>query len=337
MIKQAIAKVVGYEDLSERQTEEVFEYIMTGRATPAQIASLITALRMKGETVDEITGAAKVMRKKALKISTGKEKTVVDTCGTGGSGKNIFNVSTVAAIILAACGVRVAKHGNKSASGRCGSADILEYLGVKIDITPKKVEKCVKEIDIGFLFAPLFHKAMKYAAVSRKETGIRTIFNLMGPLANPAGASCQVIGVYDGDLTETMAKVLGKLGVKKAFVVHGTDGVDEVSTGAKTKVSELKNNKVRTFFIRPEDFGVKRASLDLLTAGNIRKNAAAIREVLSGQSGPARDIALVNSSVGLIVAGKVSGYKAGMKMASEAIDSGRARSKLEELIKFTNS
>jgi anthranilate phosphoribosyltransferase len=336
MIEQAIAKVVERKDLSEQETERVFESIMTGKSSPGQIASFITALRMKGETVDEITGAARVMRKKAIRINPGKGVEVIDTCGTGGSGKNLFNVSTAVAIILAACGVRVAKHGNRGISSKCGSADILEYLGVKIDIPPKKVEKCVKEINIGFLFAPLFHCAMKYASGPRKEIGIRTIFNLLGPLSNPAGALYQLIGVYDESLTEKVARVLWKLGLKKAYVVYGVDGLDEVTLETKTKVSELKNNKIRTFFIRPEDFGVKKVSLGSVTGGDVRKNAAMIKQVLSGKTGPARDIVLVNASLGLMAAGKAGGYKSGFKLVSEAIDSGRAKAKLEELIKITN-
>ena len=207
---------------------------------------------------------------------------------------------------------------------------------MKIDIPPKKVEKCIKNINIGFMFAPLYHKAMKYASVPRKEVGIRTIFNVLGPLANPAGASCQVLGVYDEALTETMAKVLGNLGIKKAYVVHGLDGVDEVTIGSKTKVSEVKNNKVRTFFIRPEDFGVKRTSLDAVKGGNAKKNAVIIEQVLSGKKGAARDIVLVNSSLALMAAGKAAGYKLGIKRASEAIDSGQAKVKLGELVELTN-
>ena len=336
MIKEAIARAVEFEDLSELETQKVFEEIMTGKAAPSQRAAFITALRMKGETVDEIAGAAKVMRKKALKVKAGTGKVILDTCGTGGSGKDIFNVSTAVSIVLAASGVRVAKHGNRSMSGKCGSADVLEALGVKIDISVKKVEQCIKNVNIGFMFAPLYHKAMKYAVGPRTEVGIRTIFNILGPLSNPASANCQVMGVYDEALTETMAKVLGKLGIKRAYVVHGVDGLDEVTIGTKTKVSELKNNKVRTFFIRPEDFGFKKASLETVKGGNAKRNASIVRQVLSGEKNSARDIVLMNASLALMVSGKSMGYKTGVKLASEAIDSGGALSKLDDLVQFTN-
>ena len=336
MIKKAILKVTNFENISEVETHKVFEEIMSGKAIPNQVAAFITALRMKGETVDEITGAARVMREKAVKVKTDPGQIILDTCGTGGSGKDIFNVSTVVGIVLAACGVKVAKHGNRSMSGKCGSADVFEALGVKIDVSAKKVEKCIKDINIGFMFAPLYHKAMKHALGLRKDVGIRTIFNILGPLSNPANASCQVMGVYDEALTETMAKVLGKLGTRRAYVVHGMDGVDEVTIGSKTKVSELINHKVRTFFIRPEDFGVKKISLEAVKGGNAKKNALIIKQVLSGKKNPARDMVLVNSSLALMAAGKANVYKVGVKIASEAIDSGLAAAKLRELVKLTN-
>ncbi len=336
-IREAIKKVAGYEDLSENQTRSVFEEIMSGQATPAQISSFITALRMKGETVEEITGAAKVMRQKSEKISIkGGAGSVLDTCGTGGSGTDTFNISTTVAFVLAGCGVKVAKHGNRSASSRCGSADVLEELGVEINVSSRRTEKCVNEIKIGFLFAPLYHGAMKYAVVPRKEIGIRTIFNILGPLSNPASAGCQLLGVYDPDLTEVMARVLKKLGSRRAFVVHGEGPVDEVSITGRTKVSELKNGKVRTYNVTPAAFGVKKAALKDIKGGSASQNARMIKDVLSGEKGPRRDVVLINSAMALIAAGKVKDLKEGMQRAASSIDSGDAAKALEQLISMTS-
>jgi anthranilate phosphoribosyltransferase len=349
-IKEAISKVVCSENLTEDQTRSVFEEIMTGKATTPQISAFITALRMKGETVDEITGAAKVMREKAVKVKvTGiaesgmveedidmERETILDTCGTGGTGTNTFNISTTVAFVLAANGIKVAKHGNRAASSRCGSADVLEEMGVKIDVPVSVTEECINTIGVGFLFAPLFHGAMKYAAPARKEIGIRTIFNILGPLSNPAAATSQILGVFDGNLTETMAEVLGKLGVKRAYVVHGEDMLDEVTITGSTKMSELRDGKVKTHYVEPKAFDVKRATLDDIKGGTAKDNAKIVRSVLSGEEGPRRDIVLINSSVGLMAADKVKSFKEGVRASSEAIDSGEALKKLEELIKITN-
>lgn len=349
-IKQAIEKVVHREDLTENETREVFEEIMTGGATSAQIGAFVAALRMKGETVAEITGAARVMRDKALKIRlSGKavdidrddinidEETILDTCGTGGTGTNTFNISTTVAFVVAGCGVKVAKHGNRSASSLCGSADVLEELGVKLDVPVEVTERCIDEIGIGFMFAPLFHGAMKYAIAPRREIGIRTIFNLLGPLSNPASATCQVLGVYDTKLTEKIAQVLSSLGSKRAFVVHGLDTLDEVTITGKTRVSELKAGKVRSYFLSPSDFGVRKASQEDIRGGGAKENAIITRKILMGEKGPKRDIVLMNSSVALIAAGKARNLKEGARLAAKAIDSGKALEKLEKLVVITNA
>ena len=268
MIKESIAKIVGKEDLTQSEMEATMEEIMTGSATPAQIGSFITALRMKGETVDEIVGAARVMRAKSVKVRLNHnqvnidrdeinidEETILDTCGTGGDGTNTFNVSTATAFVAAGAGVKVAKHGNRAVSSQCGSADVLESLGVNLDINHSDVERCIREIGIGFLYAPLFHGALKYAAAPRREIGLRTIFNLLGPLTNPAGATVQVLGVYDPDLTEKMAHVLGRLGTKEAFVVCGEGTFDEISICGPTRISHLKKKAVETYDITPEEYG----------------------------------------------------------------------------------
>ena len=341
-IRNAIKKITGHEDLTEGETRSVFEQIMGGEATPAQIGAFLVGLRMKGETVDEITGAARVMREKALKINVsasgaGAEETVLDTCGTGGTGKGTFNISTTVAFVAAGCGVKVAKHGNRAASGKSGSADVLESLGVKIDVPPEVTERCVKTVNIGFLFAPLFHKAMKYAMAPRREIGVRTLFNLLGPLSNPASATCQVIGVYDEGLTEKMAKVLGKLGIIRAYVVHGMDNFDEVTLSGRTKVSELNNGKVSTYFVTPETFGIKSPGDARVGGGSAEENARIMMTVLRGEEkGSSLDIVLMNASVALMAAGKVDTFEQGVRAARESIDSGKAREKLEQLITLTN-
>jgi len=338
-IKNAIKKVTGFENLAEEETRAVFEHIMSGEVTPAQIGAFLTGLRMKGETVEEITGAAMVMREKALKINVKKDppdEPILDTCGTGGTGKGTFNISTTVAFVVAGCGVKVAKHGNRGASSRCGSADVLEALGVRIEVPVEVTEKCINGINIGFLFAPLFHKAMKYAVGPRKEIGIRTIFNLIGPLSNPASATCQVMGVFDESLTQKMAEVLGRLGVSRAYVVYGMDRFDEVTISGRTKVSELRGGGVRSYFVTPETFGVKEAGRDDIKGGSVEENAAVIKSVLSGEQGPALDIVLVNASVALMAAGRVSDFTEGVRAARESIDSGKAREKLDQLVKVTN-
>lgn len=336
-IREAIKKLVRGEDLTERQAGSVFRDMMSGGATEAQIASFLTALSLKGETVEEITGAARVMRRKSVKIKVGNgRRAVVDTCGTGGSGKDVFNVSTVSAFVIAGCDITVAKHGNRAASSRCGSADVLYQLGVNIELPPERVAGCIKETGIGFLFAPLYHPSMKCVAGVRKEMGIRTIFNILGPLANPAGANCQVLGVFSVELTRKMASVLSRLGVKRAFVVHGSDGLDEITPAGRTMVSEVRGKTISNGYLSPRDFGIKRSGIERVKGGTLKKNARMINEVLSGAKGPSRDIVLMNSALALIAAGRSSSPVEAKEMAERCIDEGRALSKLKLLREFTN-
>lgn len=334
MIKEAIHALIQGKHLSENEMIEAMRDIMQGQATDAQIASFLTALRIKGETVEEITGAAKVMREKVTKIKA--PDLTVDTCGTGGDMSLTFNISTVTALVVAACGVPVAKHGNRSVSSSCGSADVLEALGVKIDLEPHKVEKCLESTGFGFMFAPLFHPAMKYAIGPRKEMGIRTVFNILGPLTNPADAKRQVLGVFNDQLTEPLAKVLGNLGVKHAFIVHGEDGLDEITNTDKTKVSELKDGKINTHFLSPESLGLKKASRGDLAGGNSDDNAKIALEILKGQKGPKRDIVLMNAAAALLVGEKAGKFEEGVEKSSRVIDSGRALKKLEEIKEVSN-
>ena len=334
MIKEAINLLAQGINLSEDEMLGAMKDIMEGQATDAQIASFLTALRIKGETVEEITGAVKVMRDKVTRIKA--PEYTVDTCGTGGDMAHTFNISTASAIIVAACGVPVAKHGNRSVSSRSGSADVLEALGVKIDLKPENVEKCLETTGFGFMFAPLFHPAMKYAAGPRKEMGIRTIFNILGPLTNPAGAQRQVLGVFSDALTEPLAKVLANLGAKHAFIVHGEDGLDEITNTDKTKISELKDGRIDTYFITPEDLGFERAKKDDLLGGTAKENAQIIIDILSGKKGPKRDIAVMNASAALIAGDRAKSFSDAIKKASEAIDSGKALKKLEEIKVVTN-
>ncbi|NQV04328.1 MAG: anthranilate phosphoribosyltransferase [Candidatus Omnitrophica bacterium] len=335
MIKKAIGKIVDGFDLTREEMIACMNEIMTGAASAAQIAGFIVALRLKGETVEEITGAAMVMREKAIRIDAG-EGTIVDTCGTGGSGTNAFNISTTAAFVVSGVGLKVAKHGNRGVSSQCGSADVLKGLGVNIDIAPLEVEACINKIGIGFLFAPLFHGAMKYAIGPRREIGVRTIFNILGPLTNPSGADCQVIGVYHADLTEVMANVLKNLGAKRALVVHGADGLDEITITSKTKVSELKNKKVKTFYVKPRDFKMKKASLQDIRGGSIEDNARIVRDVLKGKEGPKQDVVILNAAAALLAGGLAEDFKKGINLARESISSGKALDKLNKLIEFTN-
>lgn len=308
---------------------------MVGEATPAQIAAFITALRLKGETVDEIVGLAKTMRAKAMRVVTSEP--VVDTCGTGGDGLSTFNISTVAAFVAAGAGLKVAKHGNRAMSSHCGSADVLEALGVKIELNAEQVQQCLQEIGIGFMFAPAFHPAMKYAAVPRREIGIRTVFNILGPLTNPADAKAQVLGVAEESLVEKLALVLQGLGCQHALVAHGEDGLDEITVTGKTKVCELKDGNINSYSVSPEDFGLPSANLDSLKGGTLEENAALLRGVLSGASGPRRDVVLINAAAVLLAGNRVETLKQGVTLAGEVIDGGRATEKLEQLIKLTQS
>lgn len=344
MIKEAIKKIVEGKDLTRQEAALTMDTIMRGEATPSQIAAFITALRMKGETVEEITGCAEKMREHAVNIYP-HQKNLVDTCGTGGDVSGTFNISTVSAFVAAGAGIPIAKHGNRSVSSRCGSADVLEALGVKIDIDPKRVEECINSVGIGFIFAPNFHKAMRFAMPSRKEIGIRTVFNILGPLTNPARATAQVLGVFDPDLTEMMAEVLANLEVKHAMVVHGMDGLDEISISDKTKVSHLKDSKIETYFIKPEDFGLHRGKREDILGGSAEENAEISIEILKNEEkGAKRQVVLLNAAAAIFVGGKAlpagrqaRDLKEGLKLATESLDSGAAHRKLEEMIQFTNA
>ncbi|MFQ5902790.1 MAG: anthranilate phosphoribosyltransferase [Candidatus Binatia bacterium] len=335
-IREAIGKLVNQVDLSEVETTSVMNQIMTGGATPLQVASFLTALRMKGETVQEITGAARVMREKAhrVKVRAGR---LIDTCGTGGDQKETLNVSTAAAFVVAGAGIAVAKHGNRSVSSRSGSADVLAALGVKIDAPRERVEECLDKIGIGFLFAPLLHEAMKYAVQPRREIGIRTIFNLLGPLTNPAGATHQLIGIYDGELTSSIAHVLKNLGTVRAMVVHGLEGLDEISLCGPTRVSELRNRQVSDYTLSPEELGLKKCRLEELRGGSPEECAAILKGILRGEKGPKRDMVLLNSGAALYVSEAVDSVVQGVRLAAESIDSGKAQEKLEQLVRMTNA
>lgn len=334
MIKEAINIIVSGINLSEAEMAECMKEIMEGKTTDAQIGAFLTALRIKGETVEEITGAARIMREKATTIKA--PDNVLDTCGTGGDMSHTFNISTTTAIVVSACGVPVAKHGNRSVSSQSGSADVLEALGVKIDLPPEKVEKCLSETGFGFLFAPLFHPAMKYAIGPRREMGIRTIFNILGPITNPAGARRQILGVFASKLTEPLANVLGNLGAHDAMVVHGEDGLDEITLTDGTRVSRYANHRVENFYVSPEDFGIERGKIEDLVGADKNANARITLSILNGEKGPKRNIVLMNSAAALVVAGKANDFKEGVMIAADAIDSGRAIKKLEEIKNVTN-
>lgn len=334
MIKTFIKKVVNGRDLNEEEACAAMEEIMTGKASPAQIASFLTALHLKGETVDEVTGFARVMRAKATKVHS-KHSLLVDTCGTGGDGSGSFNISTAAALVAAGAGVPVAKHGNRSMSSRCGSADVLEALGVKVDIGNECVGRCLDELNICFMFAPVLHGAMKYAAGPRREIGIRTVFNILGPLTNPAGAQAQVLGVYSPDLTEIMAGVLANLGAKHAFVVHGAGGLDEITTAGPALVFEVREGLVRRADLDPAKLGFAPAPVQELAGGSAEENAAIMRAVLEGEKGPQRDVVVLNAALALVAGQKVENISEGVALAEESIDTGAAVTKLEELVRFT--
>jgi len=338
-IQEAIGQVVVGRDLSEAAMYQVMQGIMSGEATAAQIGSFITALRIKGETVGEITGAVRVMREKATHIDTGIDTAaggiIIDTCGTGGDGSGTFNVSTTSAFVVAGAGGIVAKHGNRSVSSKCGSADVLEASGVALNLTPEQIGLCIRVVGIGFLFAPALHGAMKYAIGPRREIGIRTIFNILGPLTNPAGANVQVLRVFPANLTETLARVLGQLGSKRALVVHGEGNLDELTVTGATRISELVDGKVHTFSVTPEEFGLKRSSLEELAGADTPQQAAAeMRAILAGEPGPKRDMVLLNSGAALMAAGMTETIAEGIVTAVGVIDSGRALAKLDELVQL---
>ena len=342
MITEALKTLVERRDLSRIEAAAAMDAIMSGAATNAQIAAFLTALRMKGETVEELIGFAQVMRQKVARVQprgtpvaalTGTDReTLIDTCGTGGDASGSFNVSTATAFVVAGAGMKVAKHGNRSSSTLCGSADVVETLGVKLELTPEQVAQCIDEVGIGFLYAPLLHTAMKHVVPTRREIAIRTVFNLLGPLTNPAGANAQLIGVAAPDLTEKLARVLAELGTVRAFVVHGADGLDEISNTGESRISEARDGVVRSFTVRPEDFGLPRASMSDLKGGDREQNAQLIRGVLGSESGPRRDIVLMNSAAALVAGARARDFKEGVALAARSIDGGAARAKLEALI-----
>ncbi|MBW2163859.1 MAG: anthranilate phosphoribosyltransferase [Deltaproteobacteria bacterium] len=336
-LKKAISDVVSRKDLSQAEISSVMEIIMEGEATPAQIGALLMGLRMKGETVDEIAGAAKVMREKAIRIHVNLSpgESLVDTCGTGGDGAQTFNVSTTAAFVVSGAGVKVAKHGNRSVSSRSGSADVLEALGVNLALSPEDVARAVETIGMGFMFAPALHPAMKYAIGPRREIGIRTIFNVLGPLTNPAWANVQLLGIYDPMLTRLLAEVLGRLGSKRAWVVHGEGGLDELSLLGKSVVAQWDKNEAKEFVIRPEDAGLKPCKVEDLRGGDAEENAEILKEILSGKTGPKRDMVLLNAGAAIFLADKAKSLKEGVVLAAESIDSMEAMKKLEALKAFS--
>ncbi len=336
MIKDALKKVVAREHLTEYEAWAAMGEVMDGETTPAQIAALITALRMKGETVQEIAGFARAMRERAARI-TPRADTLIDVVGTGGDRLSTFNISTTSAFVVAAAGGYVAKHGNRAVSRLSGAADVLEALGVQIRVPREMVQRAIEDIGIGFMFAPLYHAAMKHAVGPRKEIGIRTVFNILGPLTNPANANYLVVGTYDPGLTEVMAEVLGEMGVRRAFVVHGLDGIDEVSTVGPTRVSELRGGRVRTFQLATDDLGLERTTPETIEGGRPQENAAITTAVLQGEPGPRRDIVIANAAAALVAAELADDWREGIALARRAIDSGAAYEKLEALRAHTKA
>ena len=334
-IKDALDKVISGIDLSRDEAVGVMDTIMSGEATPAQISAFVTGLRLKGETVEEISGCARIMREKARTIKTPPNRLIVDTCGTGGDKSNTFNISTAAALIAAGAGITVAKHGNRSVSSKCGSADVLKALGVNIAAPPEIMEEALDKIGIAFLFAPLLHSAMKHAIGPRREIGIRTIFNILGPLSNPAGARVQLLGVYSETLTDTMARVLGTLGSERAWVVHGGDGLDEITLTTETVISELKEGAVRTFHLNPEEIGLTPCRPEDLKGGEPKENAAIIRSILEGGKGPKMETALLNAGAVIMLGGGAADLEEGIARGREAIETGTAEEKLKDLIEIT--
>ena len=341
MIKEAISLLVAGQSLTMEQAAEVMEEITTGQVTPAQFGAFVTALRIKGETADEIAGLASVMRAKAIRVTTNNP--VIDIVGTGGDNSKSFNISTAAAFVAAGAGIRVAKHNNRAMTSQCGSADVLEALGMKIELDASQVQNCLEKVGIGFMFAPLFHPAMKFAAAPRREIGIRTIFNILGPLTNPARAESQVLGVPSEELGEKMAQVLLRLGSKHTLVVHGLDGMDEISIAGKSRVWELRDGKITSYDISPEDFGLARAGVETLAGGTPEENATILRSVLEGEKGPRREAVVINAAAGIVVGHLTKNHsglpalKEGVEIAQKTIDSGQALDKLEKLIKLSRS
>ncbi len=336
MFREHLTKIVSRRDLDQSEMAQMITAIFSGEITSAQIGAFMGALSTKGETFEELAGAALAMRRKALRIEV-PAPIVVDTCGTGGDKAHTFNISTTTAFVVAGCGVTVAKHGNRSVSSQCGSADLLEALGVNLNVNPEIVEEALASIGIAFLFAPLYHGAMKYAAKARKEVGLRSIFNMLGPLTNPAGANCQLLGVYAPQLTEMFASALKLLGSRRAFVVHGHDGLDEISVCAPTRISELSDGQIRTYDISPEQFFGKAADPRELAGGEPARNAEITRRILHGEKGARRNVVLLNGAAALVASGRVADISAGIRLAEEAIDSGAAADKLDALAVFTRA
>jgi anthranilate phosphoribosyltransferase len=335
------------QSLSRDEARSVMSEILSGKCTDAQIAALLVALHMKGETVEEIVGFAEAIRTAAVPLELAGNSTLdvsgtgrdalVDTCGTGGDASGTFNISTATALVVAGAGVRVAKHGNRSVTSKCGSADVMEALGVNINLPLARLAACLESVGIAFLFAPAIHSAMKHVQTARRELRLRTVFNLLGPLTNPAQASAQVVGVYSADLVEKLAEALSMLGVRRALVVHGADGLDEITITGPTRVGEVRDGQVRTYEVTPEECGLKRASLEEIAGGDAAENAAIIREVLAGTKSPRRDIVLLNSSAALVAAGKADHLAGALPLVAQSIDSGAARKRLDALVRFTNA
>ncbi|MFY9942538.1 MAG: anthranilate phosphoribosyltransferase [Desulfobacterales bacterium] len=334
MFRDNLIKIVQGRDLTATEMGAMIGHVLAGEATDAQIGALMGALATKGETFEELAGAARAMRRKAHRIQTPGD-IVVDTCGTGGDGAQTFNISTTTAFVVAGCGVTVAKHGNRSISSQCGSADLLEALGVNLNTDPELVEEAIFELGIGFLFAPLYHSAMRHAAKARKEVAIRSIFNMLGPLTNPAGANCQLLGVYAASLTEMFANALKLLGARRALVVHGHDGLDEISICAPTRVSELRDGLVTTYDLHPEQFFGSLADPGALAGADAATNAEITRKILAGEKGPRRNVVLINTAAALMAAGKAASLADGLGLAETALDSGAAAAKLEALVRFS--
>jgi len=347
MITDALHQIVVHRhDLSREQAREAMSEVLAGHATDAQIGALLVGLQMKGETVDEIVGFAEairaaatplLIRDSALDVSGTERDALLDTCGTGGDASGTFNISTATALVVAGAGVKVAKHGNRSVTSKCGSADVVEALGVNINLPPERMAECLEKVGIAFLFAPAMHSAMKYVQPARRELKLRTVFNLLGPLTNPANASCQVVGVYTGQLVEKLAQALLQLGLKRALVVHGWDGLDEITISGPTRVAEVRDGAVTSYEISPEQFGLKRAPLSTLEGGDAQTNAAIIRAILDGERSPKRDVVLLNAAAALVAAGQAQSIGAAIPVAAYAIDSGQAKGRLQLLVEFTKS
>ncbi len=348
MILDALHRLANHrQSLSREEARTVMAEVLTGQCTDAQIGALLVALHMKGETVEEIVGFAEAIRaaatpldlhqNKTLDVSGTERDALVDTCGTGGDTSGTFNISTATAFVVAGAGVRVAKHGNRSVTSKCGSADVMEALGVNINLPPVRIAACLEEVGIAFLFAPAMHSAMKYVQAARRELRLRTVFNLLGPLTNPAHATCQVVGVYSADLVEKLAEALSMLGLHRALVVHGSDGLDEITMSGPTRISEVKEGQVRTYEVTPEEFSLQRAPLDAISGGDAQLNAKLIQEVLEGQKSARRDVVLLNAAAALVAASRADHLRDAIPLAAKSIDSGAAAAKLQALANFSNN